>query len=92
MKAAFTPSADFSGIAENDPLWISAVIHEALVKVDEEGTEAAAATAVVAAGAAERPASKPPVEFKVDHPFLYAIRDAKTGAILFLGHVVDPSR
>jgi serpin B len=91
MKAAFTPSADFSGISENDPLWISSVIHQAVVKVDEEGTEAAAATAVVAAGAEKRPERKPPVEFKVDHPFLYVIRDVSTGVCLFLVHVVDPS-
>jgi serpin B len=92
MKAAFAPSADFSGIAEGVPLWISSVIHQAVVKVDEEGTEAAAATAVVAVGSAAPLERKPPVEFKADHPFLYAIRDAKTGAILFLGHVVDPLR
>jgi serpin B len=92
MKEAFVPSADFSGIAENDPLWITSVIHQAVVKVDEEGTEAAAATAVVAAGAIELPAKKPPVVFNVDHPFLYVIRDMTTGAVLFLGHVVDPSR
>ncbi len=91
MKAAFGPSADFSGIAEGVPLWISQVIHRAVVRVDEEGTEAAAATALPA-GATERPATKPPVEFRADHPFLYAIQDLRTGAILFLGHVVDPSR
>ncbi len=92
MKAAFTPSADFSGIAEGVPLWISSVIHQAVVKVDEEGTEAAAATALVFPGSAAPVERKPPVVFKADHPFLYVIRDVKSGAILFLGHVVDPSR
>ncbi len=61
------------------------------MKVDEEGTEAAAATAFLAAGAKVPVEEKPPVEFKADHPFLYLIRDLKTDTILFLGHVVDPS-
>jgi serpin B len=91
MKAAFTESADFTGIAE-DPLWISSVIHKAVVKVDEEGTEAAAATEVAIAKS-EGPIERPrPVVFKADHPFFYAIRDLRSGAILFLGHVVDPAR
>ena len=91
MKAAFTQSADFTGIAADDPIWVSSVVHRAVVKVDEEGTEAAAATASTS-WLPRQPKPKPPVEFKADHPFLYVIRDVESGAILFLGHVVDPTR
>ncbi len=91
MRAAFAPSADLGGIAEG-PLWISSVVQEVVVKVDEKGTEAAAATAIAPAGALPPDTPPPPpVAFKADHPFLYLIRDLKSGAILFLGHVVDPS-
>ena len=78
----------FSGIS-NEPLWISAVVHQALVEVDEEGTEAAAATGAVAVttAAVERPQRK---VFRADHPFLFAIRNAATGDVLFLGRVVTP--
>jgi serpin B len=80
--------ADFSGIDGGaGHLYISEVIHRTWVQVDEEGTEAAAATAVVLKlGAAMRK----PVEFKADRPFLFAIRDTKSGALLFLGRVADP--
>jgi serpin B len=92
MPSAFTKSADFSGMSEDAALWISSLIHKAVVKVDEEGTEAAAATAAIM----KHPPGpvhvrKPPVEFRADHPFVYAIRDTKTRMILFLGHVVDPT-
>jgi serpin B len=88
MPDAFDPTlADFSGMA-SDPLFISAVIHKAFVKVDETGTEAAAATAVIMAGAAM--VGNPPVEFRADHPFIYAIYDQETGTILFLGRVMNP--
>jgi len=73
---------DFSGIAPN--LCVSDVVHEAYVKVDEEGTEAAAATAVVMQDSAS-------LGFMVDHPFVFAIRDQLTGTIPFLGRVADPS-
>jgi len=75
--------ADFSGIASS--LCVSDVVHEAYVKVDEEGTEAAAATAVVVTVQAASPA------FIANHPFVFAIRDQLTGTILFLGRVEDPS-
>jgi len=79
--------ADFSGIAEliEGPLCITDVVHEAYVKVDEEGTEAAAATGVVVGLESASPA------FIADHPFLYLIRDDLTGSILFMGRVADPS-
>jgi serpin B len=90
MPDAFDPNAaDFSGMAETDEqLSISAVIHKAFVKVDESGTEAAAATAVVIVGAA---APAEPIEVRVDHPFIYAIYDQDTGTILFLGRVLNPA-
>lgn len=80
--------ADFSGITDAESLFISKVVHEAYVKVDERGTEAAAATGI--AVAATRAVMDKPVEFRADHPFLYLIRDRETGAILFLGRVLDP--
>jgi len=75
--------ADFSGIGGG--LFIRDVYHKAFVAVDEEGTEAAAATAVPLQGRASRE-----IEFKVDRPFIFMIRDIKTGAILFLGRVLNP--
>jgi serpin B len=87
MPLAFSPAADFSGIS-SEKLRISKVIHQAFVDVNEEGTEAAAATAVILS----RPA--PPVSsvtFRADHPFLFLLRDNRTGSVLFLGRVMDPS-
>jgi serpin B len=87
MKSSFGTGADFSGMTGEPDLFISDVYHKAFVKVDEEGTEAAAATAVVMQLTA---APAMPVEVKVDRPFVFLIRDIQTGAILFLGHVVNP--
>lgn len=86
MQRAFQPSADFSGMSA-DPLMIAKVIHEAFLRVDEEGSEAAAATAVVMA-----PGGPPPGAFRmtVDRPFLLLIRDRTTGALLFVARVTDP--
>lgn len=90
MIGAFNGSADFSGM-DGIPhyLYIGAVVQKAWVQVNEEGTEAAAATAVVmkARGAPEPP---PPV-FRADHPFVFLIMDRATGSILFCGRVVNPS-
>jgi serpin B len=89
MPSAFDAStADFSGITTADKLWISAVIHQANIDVDEAGTEAAAATAAVMAGTA---APTETVTITLDRPFLFAVRDNVTGAILFLGRITDPS-
>lgn len=85
MGVAFGDGADFSGIHQPSELQISDVIHQTFVAVDEDGTEAAAATAVILD---ER--TSVPTEFKADRPFLFFIRDVQTGAILFLGHVTDP--
>ena len=89
MGAAFDAArADFSGMDGTRELYIGDVAHKAFVRVDEEGTEAAAATAPVMVGSA-MPA-EPPVQFQADHPFLYLIRDKVSGAILFLGRMADP--
>jgi serpin B len=88
MPTAFTELADFSGISTQERLLISAVIHQANIDVDEKGTEAAAATAVVM----ERTSAPAPgIALTVDHPFLIALRDRATGAVLFLGRVANPS-
>jgi serpin B len=85
MKRPFQPGADFSGI-NGGGLFISQVIHEAYLKVDEAGSEAAAATAVVMMKTAERESLR--VTF--DRPFMMLIRDRKTGAVLFVGRVSEP--
>jgi serpin B len=93
MKKAFMAGqANFTGIASvpGEPLYIGLVIHQAFVDVKEEGTEAAAATAVIAPTAAPRPAE--PVSFVADRPFVYIIRNNRTGSILFMGRLADPSR
>ena len=87
MPVAFSASADFSGMTGNRELFIQEVIHKAFVSVDEAGTEAAAATAVI------MPASMPPgepIEVTVDRPFIFLIRDIETNSILFVGRVLDP--
>lgn len=90
MPTAFEPgAADFSGMTSEEQLFISSVIHQANISVDEQGTQASAATAVVvAAGIA--PGGPPQVH--LDRPFLFALRDVDTEAILFLGQVVDPTQ
>jgi len=88
MEDAFDRNADFSGMTGRKDVAISRVIHKAFVEVNEEGTEAAAATAVAVAAAMARPL--PPKVFRADHPFLFLIRDEKSGAILFLGRVNEP--
>ncbi|MGD9873635.1 MAG: serpin family protein [Kiritimatiellia bacterium] len=87
MGLAFSGDADFSGITGERELYISDVMHSAMVEVNEEGTEAAAATAVVMAKTAFQ---RTPV-FRADHPFIYIIRDRQTGAILFMGRFAKPS-
>jgi len=87
MPIAFSSSADFSGMTGNRELLISDVIHKAFVAVDEAGTEAAAATAVIMKLTA---VPEPPVEVTMDRPFIFLIRDIDTGAILFVGRVLNP--
>jgi len=88
MPIAFSDEADFSGMTGNRELFISDVIHKAFVAVDEAGTEAAAATAVIMKLTA---VPEPPVEVTIDRPFIFLIRDIETGAILFVGRVLNPS-
>jgi len=90
MPLAFSQdSADFSGMTGKRDLYISKVIHQAFVEVDEKGTEAAAATAVtMSVMMSPRPVA--PIIFNADHPFLFLIRDNTTGSILFMGKVMKP--
>jgi serpin B len=86
MPLAFSKMADFSGMTSREKLYIDAVLHKAFVDVHEKGTEAAAATAVIM-----RPTSAPPpATFRADHPFVFLIRDNRTGSVLFMGRVNNP--
>jgi serpin B len=89
MKKAFVPgAADFSGMNGRDDLYITAVVHKAFVDVNEQGTEAAAATGVVV-GLRATPVR--PV-FRADHPFVFLIRDTRNDSVLFLGRLVNPTK
>ncbi|MBX3273895.1 MAG: serpin family protein [Sandaracinaceae bacterium] len=95
MRLAFSRErADFTGIANPpspaDRLYVSQVFHKAFVAVDEQGTEAAAATAVVMARAGSGMPPEPPIELRADHPFLFFIRDLRSGTVLFMGRLTDP--
>jgi serpin B len=91
MKSAFDATADFSGMTGGKDLFISAVIHKAFVDVNEEGTEAAAATGVMmeTESALIEEQKEPPV-FRADHPFVFMIQDNRNQAILFLGRITNP--
>jgi serpin B len=96
MTRAFDPvHADFTGIGHpadpGDRLYLRRVFHKAFVRVDEKGTEAAAATAGVMVRVSALAGQPAPQEFRADHPFLFCIRDTASGLILFLGRVTDPS-
>jgi serpin B len=88
MPLAFSDNADFSGMTGSRDLYIDKVLHKAFVSVDEAGTEAAAATAVIMKLTA-MPAE--PVEVTVDRPFIFFIRDIETGTIIFIGRVANPA-
>lgn len=90
VKTAFTDAADFSGFTDEAALQISRVITKTFVRVDEVGTEAAAATAVVMVGGAA-PSEEEVPSMNVDRPFFFAIRDAKTGVVAFFGRVAKPA-
>lgn len=87
MASAFSQeTADFSGMDGTRLLYISDVLHKAFVEVNEEGTEAAAASAVLVM------ARSMPERFVVDHPFIFLIRDNGSGAILFIGRIINPTK
>ncbi|MDD5701410.1 MAG: serpin family protein, partial [Dehalococcoidales bacterium] len=88
MRDAFSMAADFSGITGNNELFIKDVVHKAFVSVDEAGTEAAAATAVILDAQAIH---GEPVEVTLNRPFIYVIRDIKTGTVLFMGNMMNPA-
>ena len=88
MPVAFSTAADFSGMTGNRDLFIAEILHKAFVSVDEAGTEAAAATAVVMSLTA---APEETVDVTLDRPFIFLIRDIETGAVLFIGRVANPN-
>jgi len=86
MASAFDMSADFSGMDGTLSLYIASVVHKAFVSVDESGTEAAAATAVLM----QKENGESSIEFNINRPFIFLIRDRGTGTILFIGRVLNP--
>ncbi len=94
MPQAFSAAADFSGMTGKPDFSISAAIHKAYIDVNEQGTEAAAATSTIMVATAMRQSTPepPPIVFRADHPFLFLIRDTRTGGILFMGRVADPTK
>jgi serpin B len=94
MAQAFSGSADFSGMTGKPDFSISAAIHKAYIDVNEQGTEAAAATSIVMRATAMRREipEPPPIVFRADHPFLFILLDSKSGSMLFLGRVADPTK
>ena len=93
MTRAMSGTADFSGITSPSEMFIAAVIHQANIDVDETGTEAAAATAVIGdtTGGCGGPQPAKTITLRLNRPFLFVLHDVKTGAILFMGRVLDPS-
>jgi serpin B len=93
MPTAFQwPGADFSGMDGTKDLYIGEVIHQAFVEVNEEGTEAAAATAVIMVGSVSMEQETPEIPvFRADHPFIFLIQEKASGNILFMGRVVNPT-
>lgn len=91
LKNATSPSrADFNKISKEKGFFIDQVLHKTFIEVGEKGTEAAAATAVMIRTMALMPETEQPILFRADRPFMYLIRDNKTGAILFIGRYVKP--
>lgn len=86
---AFSSAADFSGISNAEPIQFTNLLHKAFIAVDESGAEAAASSGLIM-GTTSVYNPPPPIPFNADHPFLFAIRDKLTGAVLFMGQVADP--
>lgn len=91
IERAFSDAADFSGISD-EPLYVSDVLQKVRVQLDEEGTKAAAATAVIAVNKAMPMDQEPPIELRFDRPFALLIADSATGAVCFAGAVCDPTQ
>ena len=89
MGIAFSDSADFTRISTAGGLQISDVLHKTFIEVNEEGTEAAAVTAIVVVGNAIGEHDTTPTML-INHPFIFAIRDHRSGTILFIGKIVNP--
>lgn len=87
LRLAFTATADFSGITAQERLAIGAVIHKTFLAIDEEGTEAAAVTAIDMEATSAPMPEAPPIEFKADHPFFIVLRHKRTNTRLFMGRV-----
>ena len=90
MPTAFGGAADFSGMTGRRDLAISQVIHQAFIEVNEEGTEAAAATAVIMKELSAGPEGPRTPVFMADHPFIFIIQQKDSGNILFIGRVSNP--
>ena len=90
LKSAFNSTADFSGITGKKEIHISNVLHKAVMEIDESGTEASAATAVITSRSASVGNNTRPILFKADHPFIFLIREKSTGIILFMGNLFEP--
>jgi len=91
LSRIFNSSADFSGITGKKEIHISNVIHKAVIEVNESGTEASAATAVITTRSANVGKGIRPILFKADHPFIFLIREKSTGTILFMGNLAKPA-
>ncbi len=85
IKKAFSPSAEFSKITTKSNLYISGALHKSFIKVDEEGSEAAAVTGTVIQPVSLKPSKLKPIIFRADRPFIFMIQHKKSGAILFMG-------
>jgi len=91
MANAFTNAADFSGITDHpDGLKFDVVIHKTFLEVNETGTEAAAATMMGMRATGPPPPPDQPIEFRVDHPFIFMIYDSTTKSVLFMGRIMNP--
>jgi serpin B len=91
MEIAFSGAADFSHISQTSELYISDVLHKTFVEVDEEGTEAAAVTIIVMPTGRSNPSPPAIPIMRIDHPYIFAIREHQSGTILFIGKIVNPA-